>query len=151
MLRFSFEFLRLCEYSPIQLFCLIIETNWVFESRNCYSVCVIVISKSRESGCIIFLCVYLLKRSRGSVVGIATGYGLDDWGVGVRVPAGPRIFSTSSRLVVGSTQPLIQWVPGALSPRVKRSRREADHSPPTSAEGKNMWIHIFTPPYAVMA
>jgi hypothetical protein len=26
--------------------------------------------------------------SRGSVVGIATGYGLDDQGVGVRVPIG---------------------------------------------------------------
>jgi hypothetical protein len=32
--------------------------------------------------------------NRGSVVGIATGYGLDDRGVGVRVPVGSRIFST---------------------------------------------------------
>jgi hypothetical protein len=30
--------------------------------------------------------------SRDSVVGIATGYGLDDRGVGVRVPVGSRIF-----------------------------------------------------------
>jgi hypothetical protein len=29
-----------------------------------------------------------------SVVGITTGYGLDDWGVGVRVPVGSRIFSS---------------------------------------------------------
>jgi hypothetical protein len=27
-----------------------------------------------------------MQRGRGSVVGIATGYGLDDWGVGVLVP-----------------------------------------------------------------
>jgi hypothetical protein len=31
-------------------------------------------------------------RSRDSAVGIATGYGLDDLGVGVRVPVGSRIF-----------------------------------------------------------
>jgi hypothetical protein len=33
-------------------------------------------------------------RSRDSVVGIATGYGLDDRGVGVRVPVGSRVFSS---------------------------------------------------------
>jgi glutamine synthetase len=39
--------------------------------------------------------VYL--RSRDSVVGIATSYGLDDRGVGVRVPVGSRIFSSPNR------------------------------------------------------
>jgi hypothetical protein len=34
------------------------------------------------------------------------------------------------------TQPPIQWVPGALSPRAKRPGREADHSLPSSAEVK---------------
>jgi hypothetical protein len=60
--------------------------------------------------------------SRDSVVGIATGYGLDDRGVGVRVPVGSRIFSTSSKPALGSTQPPSQWVPG-----VTRPGREADH------------------------
>jgi hypothetical protein len=32
-----------------------------------------------------------MLRSQDSVVGIATGYGLDDRGVGVRVPVGSRI------------------------------------------------------------
>jgi len=32
-----------------------------------------------------------------------------------------------SRTALGSTQPPIQWVPGALSLGVKRSGREADH------------------------
>jgi hypothetical protein len=43
-------------------------------------------------------------------------------------------------------KPPIQLVPGALSPR-----READHSPPTSADVKNTWIYTSTPPYAFMA
>jgi hypothetical protein len=42
----------------------------------------------------------------------------------------------SSRPALGSTQPPIHWVPGALSPWVKRPSREADHSAPTSAEVK---------------
>jgi hypothetical protein len=33
-------------------------------------------------------------RSQGSTVGVGTGYGLDDRGVGVRVPVGSRIFSS---------------------------------------------------------
>jgi hypothetical protein len=76
--------------------------------------------------------------SRDSVVGIATGYGLDDRGVGVRVPLASRIFSTLSRPALGSTQPPVQWVPGALSPGVKRQERESDHSPPANAEVKKM-------------
>jgi hypothetical protein len=74
--------------------------------------------------------------SRNSVVGIATSYGLDDRGVGVRVPVGSRILST---------KPPVQWVPGALSSGVKRPEREVDHSPPTSAKVKKMWIYISTP------
>jgi hypothetical protein len=47
-------------------------------------------------------------RSLDSAVGIATGYGLDDRGVGVRVPAGSRIFSSSRRpdRLLGPTQPI---------------------------------------------
>jgi hypothetical protein len=39
----------------------------------------------------------------------------------------------------------------ALSPGVKRPGRDADYSPPTSAENKKTWIYTFTPPYAFMA
>jgi hypothetical protein len=48
----------------------------------------------------------------------------------------PFIFTTVSRPVLGPTQPPIQWVPGSLSLGVKRLGREADHSPPSSAEVK---------------
>jgi hypothetical protein len=37
--------------------------------------------------------IIIIIISRDSVVGIATGYGLDDRGVGVRVPVGSRILS----------------------------------------------------------
>jgi hypothetical protein len=50
--------------------------------------------------------------SSRSAVGIATEYGLDDRGVGVRIPESSRIknflFSTSSRPALGSTHPPIQ-------------------------------------------
>jgi hypothetical protein len=42
-------------------------------------------------------------------------------------------FSIFSRPAVGPTQPPFEWVPGALSPGVKRHGREADHSPPDTA------------------
>jgi hypothetical protein len=40
---------------------------------------------------------------------------------------------------------------GGFFPRVKRQRREADHSPPTRAEVKKMWIYTSIPPYVFMA
>jgi hypothetical protein len=46
------------------------------------------------------------------------------------------LYSTASIPALGSTQPPIQRVPGALYPRVKRQRREAEHLPQTSAEGQ---------------
>jgi hypothetical protein len=50
-----------------------------------------------------------------------------------------RIFPVTpvSGPVLDSTQPPIEWVPGALSLGVKRVGRKADHSPPTSAEVRN--------------
>jgi hypothetical protein len=50
------------------------------------------------------------------------------------------LFSKSPRPALGSTQPPIQRIPGALSPGAKLPGREADHSPPASAEVKKMWI-----------
>jgi hypothetical protein len=50
----------------------------------------------------------------------------------------------------GSTQPPIQWVPGALSLRVKQPGREAYLSPPSSAVVKNVWSYTSTPQYIIM-
>jgi hypothetical protein len=60
-------------------------------------------------------------------------------------------FTTVSRQDLGSTQPPLQWVSGALSLEVKRPGREADHSPPSSADVKNAWSYTSTPQYAFMA
>jgi hypothetical protein len=63
-----------------------------------------------------------------SSVGIARGYGLDGRG---SVPGRGKISLSSTAL--GQTLLPIQWVPG----EGKRKGREADHSPPSSAEVKN--------------
>jgi hypothetical protein len=70
---------------------------------------------------------------------MTTGYGLDGGVFGVRVE-----FSTVKNFLhivqtgSGSTQPPIEWVPGA----VKRPGSEADHSPPASVEFKeDLYVH----------
>jgi hypothetical protein len=83
---------------------------------------------------------------RDSVVGIATGYEQGSEFESGRVKN--FLFSTSSRPALGSTQPPIQWVPGTLSPGLKRPGREADHSPRASAEIKKIWTYTSSPPYA---
>jgi hypothetical protein len=41
-------------------------------------------------------------------------------------------------------------MPIILSPGIKRQRRDADDSPPSSIEVKKMWIYTSTPPYVFM-
>jgi hypothetical protein len=60
-------------------------------------------------------------------------------------------FFMSSLPALGPTQPPIQSVTGTPSPGVKRPGREADHSPPTSAEVKKTLVYTSTPPYVFMA
>jgi hypothetical protein len=80
-------------------------------------------------------------------VGIATGYGLDGRGVGVRVPVGSRFFSPP-------LPPDRFWGPssllsngyGGLFPGVMRPERKADHSPLSCTYVKDMWNYTATPP-----
>jgi hypothetical protein len=66
--------------------------------------------------------------------------GIEHWigvlGFDSRRGLGIFLFTTASGTALGPTQPHFQWVPGALSLGVKRLGREADHSPPSSAEVK---------------
>jgi hypothetical protein len=67
--------------------------------------------------------------------------------IGVPIPAGAGnifLFHTVSRTALGPTQPPIQCIPGAFSLGVKRPGRDADHSPPSSAEVKEcveLYLH----------
>jgi hypothetical protein len=86
-------------------------------------------------------------------LGITTGYRLDDrggcWSSNPN-RGGIFLLSTSFRPVLVSTQRPIQWVPGALSPWVRRQEHEANHSPPTSAVDKYTLIYNSTLPYVFM-
>jgi hypothetical protein len=67
---------------------------------------------------------------------------------GVALLAGAVIvlFTTTSRLTLGPTQPPIQWVPRALIPRIKHPGHETEHLHPSSAEVKNVWSCTSVPP-----
>jgi hypothetical protein len=58
------------------------------------------------------------------------------------------LIATASGPALGSTQTPMQWIPEAFSFGVKLPGREADHSPPSSAEVKTTWSYTSTPPYA---
>jgi hypothetical protein len=101
---------------------------------------------------VVHLNLYVLSlRSRDSIVRIATSYGLNDRGVGVRVPLGSRIFSSSRR-------PDRLWGPpnllsvgyGGLLPGGQSNQGVKLTTPPASAEVKKMWIYTSTSPYKVL-
>jgi hypothetical protein len=75
----------------------------------------------------------------GIVVGIATGYGLDDFRGRISSPDRVKnfLFSKLSRPALGFIQPPIQLIPGALSPGVKQPVRES----PASAENVELYVH----------
>jgi hypothetical protein len=64
---------------------------------------------------------------------------------------GTFLFTTVFRLALGPTEPPLQWLQGALSLGIKRPGREADYSPPFSAEVKNVWSIPPLPQYVFMA
>jgi hypothetical protein len=67
--------------------------------------------------------IYPHSMRRGSSIITVSGYGLDDRVIDVRSPADRREFfclTCVSRPALGPNQPPVQWVPGVLSPGVKR-------------------------------
>jgi len=79
----------------------------------------------------------------GSVVGIATDYGLD--GPGIESRWG-RDFPHLSRPTLRPTQPPVQWVPGLSQGSKERPGRETDPSPlivPLS--GKSRALYLYSP------
>jgi hypothetical protein len=72
-------------------------------------------------------------------VSIVSGCRLDDRSIVVQSPARAKNFSCSLFVQTGSgpTQPSVQWVTGVPSLGKARPGRDADHSPPSSAEVVN--------------
>jgi hypothetical protein len=95
--------------------------------------------------------VPLLFMNRDSSVSIVSRLRAGRLGFESRQGLGIFLFATASRTALGPTHPPVQWVPAALSLGVKRPGREADHSPPSSAEVENAWSYIPTPQYVFMA
>jgi hypothetical protein len=60
-------------------------------------------------------------------ISVPMGYGLDDQG-SILGRGKISFVSVASRLALEPTQPPVQWLAAAVSPRVKRQGREADHS-----------------------
>jgi hypothetical protein len=77
---------------------------------------------------------------------VILSYGLNDLGFESRQAQKIYLFTKTLRLVLGPTQPPIQWVPGTFPPEVKRKMCEADHSPSFNADVKNEWSYTSTPP-----
>jgi hypothetical protein len=78
--------------------------------------------------------------SRGSSVSIVSGYGLDDRAIGFRSSAGAKDFSSILCVQTGSEAHPASCTMGTGGPfpgRKVRPGRDADHSPPSSAEVKN--------------
>jgi hypothetical protein len=98
--------------------------------------------------CVIKTCIRKVEKSCDSSVGIALGYELDDRGSRVRFPVGAGNLSLHHHVQNGSgahTASYLMGTRGSFS-GVKRPGREADYSPPSSAEVKNEWSYTSTAP-----
>jgi hypothetical protein len=79
-------------------------------------------------------------RSRGSSVSIVSGYGLDDRAIEVRSPARAKDFSCDLCVQTGSEAHPASCTVGTGGPFPGNKAgpgRDADHSPPSSAEVVN--------------
>jgi hypothetical protein len=99
-------------------------------STNCFH--------SNSAVCIYGYCMIL--RSRVSSGSIVSDYGLDDRAIGVRSPAGTKDFSSILCVQTGSGAHPASCTMGTGGPFLGgkvRPGRDADHSPPSSAEVVN--------------
>jgi hypothetical protein len=79
--------------------------------------------------------------SRGSSVSTVSDYELDDRAIGVRSPAGAKDFFSSNLCVQTGSEPhpasCTMGTGGPFPGGKARLGRDADHSPPSSAEVEN--------------
>jgi hypothetical protein len=86
----------------------------------------------------IFFFITISRQNHDSSVSIVLNYRLDDWGSGVRFPAGDGNFSLSHHVQDGSGAHPASYPMGTRGsfPGGKVARCEADHSPPSRDEVK---------------
>jgi hypothetical protein len=87
-----------------------------------------------------FALAFYSQKEPGSSVSIVSGYGLDDRAIEVRSPAGAKDFSSSLCVQTSSEAHPASCTMGTGGPfpgDKVRPRRDADHSPPSSAEVEN--------------
>jgi hypothetical protein len=90
--------------------------------------------------CLTFMHYIAFRRSRVSWGSIVSDYGLDDRAIGVRSPAGAKDYSSSLCVQIGSEVHPASCTIGTGGPFSRgkaRPRRDADHSPPSSAKVVN--------------
>jgi hypothetical protein len=99
---------------------------------------------------IVFNNFHAHKQKKDSAVGIATGYGLDDGGVGLRVSVGSRMFSFPRRSYRLWGHPASYPMGTGVSfPGGKAAGALSWPLTSTSAKVKKTWIYTSTPPYAL--
>jgi hypothetical protein len=109
----------------------------MWRTGNCFFQC----ARDRYHICAILL-TYSLRHVAGAAVSQAVYSLTMGWTIG-RLRFDPRqrqrifILAPASRPALGPTQTPIQWVPGSFPGGKARPGRDADHSPPSSAEVKN--------------
>jgi hypothetical protein len=94
----------------------------------------------RGTALLFFLLFKYYTRSQVSSGSIVSDYGLDDRAIGVRSPAGAKDFSSSLCVQTGSGAHPAFCTMGTGGPfpgDKERPGRDADHSPPSSAEVVN--------------
>jgi hypothetical protein len=87
---------------------------------------------------------FISTSSNWKWIGIALGYGLDNRGSRVRIPAESGNFSLHHRVQNGSGAHSASYAVGTRGffLGIKRPGRKADHSPPSSAEVKE-WVEPY--------
>jgi hypothetical protein len=89
--------------------------------------------------CVSYICFCQYQQEPGSSVSIVSDYGLDDLANGVRSPAGAKDFLSILCVQTGSgahPASCTMGTGGPLTGAKARPRRDADHSPLSSAEVK---------------
>jgi hypothetical protein len=125
-----------------------IITNYILKSLYCPLISTGHYSERDKKGTVSIRFIIRLHRddisTNHGVKLLATGWKIGWSGFDFRLGLWIFLFDNVFRPALGPTQPPIQWVPRGLSLGVKRPGREADYSPPSSAEVKEcveLYLH----------